>query len=256
MVGALLRPGINQAAATAQSSATSGTQSVLSNLMSQVPSTLQTLTTNPTALSTAAGEVSSGLKNGMDSITNLLKTIDGPYAPLGILRLFKNWWQVSSSLASLNNGAQSFQSFLNPKPITGALSPLLASELLTGAPTVHPAGVSAGTVTGALGRAGMVGSLSVPASWSTAPGVQAVAKVLPTAVLDAAPAMAVNGSSGMFGEMALSSLAGRAFGAPVSQAVGATATRTIGAITHVTNAAVTPDIATTATIIVIPPVAK
>lgn len=241
-----------------QSSAGSNVQSALSQLMSQVPNTLQTLTTNPTSLTAAATQATSGLQNGMDSITNLIKVIDGPYSPLGILRLFKNWWQVSSSLVSMTNGSQSLGSFFSPKPITGALSPLLASELLSGGPALHPAGSAAA----AIGRAGMVGSLSVPANWATlapgaAPSVQTIASVLPKAVFDAAPAMAVNGENGIFGQMAASSLAGRALGAPVSHAVGAASTRTIGAVTQVTNAvAAGPDIATTATIIVIPPIPK
>lgn len=247
---------LNQAAAVAnaaQNSTGSNMQSTLSQLMSHVPNTLQTLTTNPTALSAAAGQATSGLQNGMDSITGLIRTVDGPYSPLGIFRLFKNWWQVSSSLASLNNGSQSMHSFLNPKPITGALTPLLASELMTGASTVQPA--SAPAAAAALGRAGLVGSLSVPTSWaSAAPGVQTVASVLPPTVLQAAPAMAVNGGNGMFGQMAASSLAGRAFGAPVSHAVGAATTRTISTVTQVTNTVAAPDIATTATIIVIPPI--
>jgi PPE-repeat protein len=253
----------SQAAAVAnatQSSAGSNAQSALSQLMSQVPSTLQTLTTNPTSLSSAATQATTGLKNGMDSITNFIKVVDGPYSPLGILRLFKNWWQVSSSLVSMNNGAQSLGSFGNPKPITGALSPLLASELLTGGPAVNPASVPAASA--AIGRAGMVGSLSVPTTWASAapgvaPSVQTVASVLPKAVLDAAPAMAVNGENGMFGQMAASSLAGRALSAPVGHAVGAASQRTIGTVTQVTNAvAAGPDIATTATIIVIPPIQK
>ena len=236
----------------AQSSSGSG----LTDLMSQVPTTLQTLTANPAALSAATAEAGSHLQNGLDGVTNFLKTVDGPYTPLGMLRLFRSWWQVSSSLVSVNNGSQSLMSFLNPKPVTGALAPLLASELLAGT-GAHQAGASAASVSGALGRAGMVGSLSVPANWTAAaPAVQTVASVLPTAVLDAAPAMAMGGQNSMFGPMALSSLAGRAFGAPVGQAVGAAANRTIGAITHVTNAAAAPDIATTATIIVIPPIQK
>lgn len=243
-----------------QDSARSNMQSALSQLMSQVPSTLQTLTTNPTSLAAAATQATSGLQNGMDSITNFIKVVDGPYSPLGILRLFKNWWQVSSSLVSMNNGAQSLGSFFNPKPITGALSPLLASELLSGGAAVNPASVPAASA--AIGRAGMVGSLSVPASWASAapgvtPNVQTVASLLSKSALDAAPAMAVNGENAMFGQMAASSLAGRALSAPVGHAVGAASTRTIGAVTHVTNAAAAgPDIATTATIIVIPPIQK
>lgn len=102
----------------------------------------------------------------------------------------------------------------------------------------------------------------MPTTWASAapgvaPSVQTVASVLPKAVLDAAPAMAVNGENGMFGQMAASSLAGRALSAPVGHAVGAASQRTIGTVTQVTNAvAAGPDIATTATIIVIPPIQK
>jgi hypothetical protein len=243
-----------------QSAGPSNVQSALTQLMAQVPSTLQTLTTNPTSLTAAATQATSGLQNGMDAITNFIKVVDGPYSPLGILRLFKNWWQVSSSLVSMNNGAQSLGSFFTPKPITGALSPLLASELLSGGSALTPAGVPGATA--ASGRAGMVGSLSVPTSWASAapaaaPSVQTIASVLPKAVLDAAPAMAVNGENAMFGQMAASSLAGRALSAPVGHAVSAASNRTIGAVTQVTNAvAAGPDIATTATIIVIPPIQK
>ncbi|HEU4360506.1 MAG TPA: PPE family protein [Mycobacterium sp.] len=226
------------------------------HLLSQVPNTLQNLTTNPSSWSAAVTEASSDLQTWMNNTTNFLKTIDGPYSPLGVLRLFKNWWQVSSSLTSMSNGGQSLVSFFNPKPITGALAPLLGSELLTGASAVHPAGVSS-AVSGAIGRAGVVGSLSVPASWaSAAPAVKTMTTVLPAAVANAVPAMAVTAQDGMFGQMALSSLAGRAFAAPVSRAVGGAATRTIGAVTRVANSAVAPDIATTATIIVIPPIGK
>lgn len=248
------------AANAAPASAGSGAQSALTDLISQLPTTLQSLTTNPASVSAAVAEPVSGVQNILDNITAFLKTVDGPYSPLGVLRLFKNWWQVSSSLVSVNNGGQSLATFFSPKPITGALAPLLASELLTGAPAVQPAGVSASTATGVLGRAAMVGSLSVPANWAAAvpgaaPAIQTLAAT--TAALDAAPAIAVNGQNGLFGQMALSSLAGRALSAQAGHAVGATATtRTIGAITHVTNAAATPDIATTATIIVIPPVGK
>ncbi len=224
-------------------------------LLSQVPNTLQAVTTNPTSWSAAVAQASSGLQTWMNNATNFLKVVDGPYTPLGVLRLFKNWWQVGSSLTSVNNGGQSLVSFFNPKAVTGALTPLLASELLTGGSMVHSAGASA--VTGAMGHAGMVGSLSVPANWaSAAPGARTIAAVLPAAVADAVPAMAMNAQNSMFGQMALSSLAGRALAAPVGHAVGASATRTIGAVTQVTNAAVAPDIATTATIIVIPPIEK
>jgi hypothetical protein len=76
-----------------------------------------------------------------------------------------------------------------------------------------------------------------------------VAAELPETMLDAAPAMAVNGQQGMFGPTALSSLAGRA--------VGGTATRAAaGSTVRVPGAVAVDDLATTSTVIVIPPNAK
>jgi hypothetical protein len=65
---------------------------------------------------------------------------------------------------------------------------------------------------------------------------------------DAAPEMAAVAQNGMFGEMALASLAGRA--------IGGTATRAAGQAYRVPGAVAADDIATSATIIVIPPSAE
>src|SRR6202012_5346728 len=56
----------------------------------------------------------------------------GPWTPLGFASLLKNWWQVSISIPSLGTGIQGIGPLLHPTPITGALSPLLHSGLLSG----------------------------------------------------------------------------------------------------------------------------
>ena len=186
----------------------------------------------------------------LKTITGVINTVNGPYG-INVASSARGIYQMAVSIPSLANGLGNLGTTLNPKPIVGALAPLLASPLLSGSRTVPTA------VTGALGRAGLIGSLSVPATWATAvPAVKTAAVTLQASMLQAVPALAANGEGVLAGQMALSSLAGRALGTPVRQAAGATTTRAISAITHVTNAQTAPDIATTATVIVIPPIAK
>ena len=67
----------------------------------------------------------------------------------------KNWYQVSISIPSLGTGIQGVGSLLNPKPIVGALSPLLHSGLLSGS----YAGEGNVGALASVGRAGTIGSL-------------------------------------------------------------------------------------------------
>jgi hypothetical protein len=101
-----------------------------------------------------------------------------------------------------------------------------------------------------VGRAGTIGSLSVPANWASAvPAIRTVAAEMDATAVDAAPEMASIAQNGMFGETALASLAGRA--------IGGTATRAaVGQGYRVPGAVAADQIATTATIIVIPPSAE
>lgn len=222
-----------------QSSTASGVESVLSEAVSQAP----------VAAVTAAAE----LPLSLTDITGILKTfnsvmgtISGPYTPLGVANLMKNWYQIAVSIPSLGTGIQGIGPLLHPKPLLGVLAPLLHSDLLTGSTALS----GAGTISASAGRAGLVGSLSVPANWASAvPAVRTVASELPETMLDAAPAMAANGQRGLFGPTALSSLAGRA--------VGGTATRSVaGPTVRVPGAVAVDDIATTSTVIVIPPNTK
>ena len=236
-------------AAAAESAAASDVQSALSEATAQAPAAVQALAANATVNASAAA-VETPL--GLSDITGILKTFNGfmtnfvagPYNPLGIAGLFRNWYQVAISIPSVGTGIQGIGPLLNPKPLLGVLSPLLHSDLLTGAGALHPAGA----VAAAAGRAGTVGALSVPANWaaSAVPAIRTVAAELPETMLEAAPAMAVN--DGMFAPTALSSLAGRA--------VGGTATRAVAPSVRVPGAVALDDIATTSTVIVIPPNAK
>jgi PPE-SVP subfamily C-terminal region len=169
----------------------------------------------------------------------------GPWTPLGFGSLLKNWWQVSISIPSLGTGIQGIGPLLHPTPITGALSPLLHSGLLSGS---YGGGGNVGSLA-SLGRANYIGSLSVPQNWAAAtPAVRTVAAEMEASALDAAPEMAL-AQPGMFGQTALSSLAGRA--------IGGTATRAaVGQGFRVPGAVAADEIATTATIIVIPPSAE
>ena len=252
-----------QSAAAANSAADSGTDS-LSTWLTELNTELTQFGTQLTSLNTevsslfppAAGltglptSVTNGITVLEKAITTFTSTIStfgsGPWSPFGIAGLFKNWWQVSISIPALGTGIQGIGPLLSPKPIVGALSPLLHSGLLSGS---YAGGGNVGALA-SVGRAGTIGALSVPQNWASAvPAVRTVAAEMDATALDAAPEMAAIGQNGMFGETALASLAGRA--------IGGTATRAaVGQGYRVPGAVATDDIATTATIIVIPPSAE
>ncbi|MEE3752649.1 PPE family protein [Mycobacterium intracellulare] len=242
----------NQAAAVAsaaQSSASSHVETALSQAVSQAPAAAQSAAANAagtssTGVSLGLGEATGGLK----SFNNFLNALTGPYSPLGIGTAGKGFYQLALNVRGMGNNLQSIGGTLHPKALHGVLAPLLHSELLTGSTSLQAPGV--GTVSAAVGRAGVVGSLSVPANWaSAAPAIRTLAAELPETMLDAAPAMTVNPGQGLFGPTALSSLAGRAVGGTATRAVAGPAVRVPGAVA-------VDDIATTSTVIVIPPNAK
>jgi PPE-repeat protein len=231
-----------------QSSAASDVESALSESVSQAPLAAQALAVNANAVGAAAQ-----LPLSLTDMTGILKTfnsvmgvVSGPYTPLGVANLMKNWYQIAVSIPNLGVGIQGIGPLLHPKPLLGVLAPLLHSDLLSGSSALS----SAGTVSATAGRAGLVGSLSVPANWASAvPAIRMAASELPETMLEAAPAMAVNGQPGMFAPTALSSLAGRAVGASATRAVARSTVRVPGAVAA-------DSIATTSTVIVIPPNAK
>jgi PPE-repeat protein len=263
----------NQSAATAQSAAassadaTSDLEAFLTQLnteLTQFGTELSTYSTQlfadfPSSTTTLASLVSSlGLPTSVTNAINLFNlslttganTIStyaaGPWSLIGVGSLMKNWYQVAISIPNLGVGIQGIGPLLNPKPIIGALSPLLHSGLLSGS----YAGEGNVGALASVGRAGTIGSLSVPQNWASAvPAVRTVAAEMDATAVDAAPEMASIGNPGMFGQTALSSLAGRAIGGTATRAVAGQGYRVPGAVA-------TDDIATTATIIVIPPSAE
>ncbi|MFP2991082.1 PPE family protein [Mycobacterium intracellulare] len=234
----------NQAAAVAsaaQSSANSNVESAVSQALSQAPAAAQTAATTSPGISLGLGEATGGLKR----FNNFLNVLTGPYSPIGIGTAGKGFYQLALNVRGMGANLRSIGGTLHPKGLHGVLAPLLHSDLLTGSTSFQPPG--AATVSAAVGRAGVVGSLSVPANWaSAAPAIRTLAAELPETMLDAAPAMTVNPGKGLFGPTALSSLAGRAVGGSAARAVAGPAVRVPGAVA-------VDDIATTSTVIVIPP---
>ena len=249
-----------QSAAAADSTTTS-IESFLTELNTELTSLDTQLTSYSTEFSTIETELinelgttitlptwaTGGIADIEKAITTFTSTVStyaaGPWSLIGLGSLLKNWWQVSISIPNLGVGIQGIGPLLNPKPIVGALSPLLHSGLLSG--SFEPAGA----VSASLARAGTIGALSVPNNWASAvPAVRTVAAEMEATAADAAPEMAAVAQNGMFGEMALASLAGRA--------IGGTATRAAGQAYRVPGAVAADDIATSATIIVIPPSAE
>ena len=115
--------------------------------------------------------------------------------------------------------ARGFQTGELPVPLVpGVLYPPVAD--LAGAAS------AASTVTAGVGRAGLVGALSVPPSWAAAtPVVRLAASVLQGTGPAAAPLVATVGQGNVFGQMALSSLAGGALGNTVPRAATGTGAR-------------------------------
>ncbi len=239
-----------QAAAVAQSSTLSGTNAAtqLSQLTTAGTGSLQNLTSAATASSSSGllPPVPTWVSTNLAYLNTTLGTIDGVYSP------FFGWSSLGGgpflsfgqTFAYAQNGQAVAAYMAGPKAISGALAPLMNGGAL--APTLHSAtSFGAGPVTGSMGRAALVGSMSVPQGWTeAAPAIRTLASVFPD--LAATPSASMAGESGVFGQMALSSLAGRV------AAAGATYSASGAATTGSLSGVVTGAEATTATIIVIP----
>jgi PPE-repeat protein len=252
-----------QAAAVSQAASTpaANTASQLSGLINSLPTALQSL--------------ANGLLNSPTTSGNLLAGLDLPHLtssltlPAGLQADLTNWNTITSTITSGGYSLQGLASipggpFLSfgqayawgqngqgaaaylagPKAISGALAPLMQGAAVK--PMLSSA-VGGGTVSGTMGKAALVGSMSVPEGWTeAAPAIRTLASVLPTN-LAAAPTASFAGEGGAFGQMALSSLAGRAVGAAAFQSAGSggTAASSLGGVVAEADPAA-------ATIIVIP----
>jgi PPE-repeat protein len=231
--------GAAQQSAAAAQAGTSGASSIgteITQFINSLPTALQNLANgllqSPT---TASGNLLSGLSlpqlfsatlpPGLSTdLTNwntIFSTIaSGPYSLQGLTSIPGGPFLSFGQAYAWGQNGQGAASFLaGAKPITGALAPL-ASEL--GTPHLSAA-FGAGPVSGSMGRAALVGSMSVPQGWTQAApemGFRTLAAALPTNLAEAAvPEASLASQGGMFSQMAASSLAGRAVATTATQSV-------------------------------------
>jgi PPE-repeat protein len=203
--------------------ATSGVQQTLQNLATAMSAAAADPTADPPSSST---------------LLQLVSYLVGGFNPIRLYDPFG---------AFFDQGLQSFLAPFNNFNMQVAYGQALGKAGLAASgvgPGFHVMGSAGGAVSAGMGRAGSVGSLSVPQGWaSAAPAIRPVAIVMPGTNLGAVPAaLAADGQGSVFSNMALSGLAGRAIAG-----TGTTVAPSIGGAANVV-----PGAATTATIIVIP----
>jgi PPE-repeat protein len=233
----------SQSAAVAQAAASPAAdiQAQVSQLISLVPNMLQSLGAATPLAATPAATIIDAIYPIVSNLRSLTTALTGAYSPIGAIIVPGGWWLLSLQVLGLSQNSPGVAALLSgEKSPAGGLSPLRGGYISLVTP--DPA---AGGASGYIGRSTLVGSLSVPRGWvSAAPVLRTVASVLPAASLDAAAAVPALSEGGVFGQMAMSSLAGRAL-------AGATV-RTVSNGTQATGSAAADDIATSATIIVVP----
>jgi PPE-repeat protein len=251
-----------QAAAVSQATSTSSASNIgteLSQFINSLPTALQNLANglldSPTTGSTnllsglslpqlTSAALPPGLETDLTNWNTIFSTLTGSFSPQGWTAIPGGPFLSFGQAYAWGQNGQGAAAFLaGPKPITGALAPL-ASEL--GSPHLSAA-FGAGPVSGSMGRAAMVSGMSVPQGWTqAAPEIRTLAAALPTNLAAAAPGASLTNQGGIFGQMAASSLAGRAVAASATQSVSS------GGGVGSLGGVVTEAEPTAATIIVIP----
>jgi PPE-repeat protein len=243
LTGAAMQP-----AAVCQAGSGSGSNigTQLSQWINSLPSALQNLASGATSTTTSTS-TSSGLVTGLGNLDTILTTLNGPYSLLGVTNPPGAAYLTSMlgfNFAQTGDGVSAY--LAGPTPISGALAPL-ATEVSAVQPVLSPAGFGGAPVSAAMGKASLVGSMSVPQNWTeAAPAIRTLAATLPTN-LAAAPAASFAGGGGAFSQMALSGLAGRAVAAAATRSAGSAAVGGLGGVVAAADPAA-------ATIIVIPAV--
>jgi PPE-repeat protein len=181
-------------------SAGTNAKSVLTQLMSAVPQTLQSAAAPgagaPSSISTIAGAV--------ETINGI---VSGPGQASVVVTVLNSLGQYAQYLSGILDGSAGASS-----QGLGALAAGLGSGMP--APASPGVGAAGSAVSAGMSSAGVVGKLSVPPSWAAAtPMVRLAATVLHGTNRDT------------FGELALASLTGSALGATVPRATSATAIR-------------------------------
>jgi PPE-repeat protein len=225
-----------QAAAATQATSTSSASDIgteLSQFINSLPTALQNLANglldSPTTGSTnllsglsvpelTSAALPTGIETDLTNWNTIFSTIaSGPYSLQGLTSIPGGPFLSFGQAYAWGQNGQGAAAFLaGPKPITGALAPL-AIEL--GSPHLSGA-FGAGPVSGSMGRAALVSGLSVPQAWTqAAPEIRTLAAALPTNLAAAAPEASLANQGCIFGQMAASSLAGRAVAASATQSM-------------------------------------
>jgi PPE-repeat protein len=211
---------VGQATGTAAGNVQS-TVSSIQQAFSSVPNALQSLSTAaPAASSTAAASDPLGTLSDLISIfldaPSAIATFaaDIPFGVIGVIALPLDIIGAGTGLHT--DKIISGWAGQEPWPGEGYQDPTAFPAIITG--PIEPSAATA-SLSANLGEANTVGALSVPPTWTIAtPAVRPVALTLPTLQDNgAAPAVAATevgetGSSGVFAEMAVASMAGRAIG--------------------------------------------
>jgi PPE-repeat protein len=207
--------GIAQATGT---SAGTGAQSTLSQLMSGVPSSLRSLAAPAAAApATSSAQGLSSIIAPGTPLTTLLETYElGGPALLPVRNV------LVTATSGMTLAARGFQD--GTLPVAAAA----ASPLGAGLGSAGSAGL-AGAASAGVGDAGLVGALSVPPSWAAAtPTVRLAAAALQGMGVAGAPVVAAASQGTVFGQMALASLAGGALSNTVPRAAVETGSRAGG----------------------------
>ncbi|BCZ24483.1 PPE family protein [Mycobacterium senriense] len=214
--------GPTQAAAVAQSTGQSSANTV--SHLSQLSTTIQPAAqavTNASSTTTAASGSSLTLPNAVTNWNEFWSVLTGPYSPQSWSSIPGGPFLSFGQAYSWGQNGQGAAAYLaGPKAISGALAPLAS-----GTDAVRPmlsSAVGAGQASGSMGKAALVGGMSVPQGWTeAAPAIRTLAQGIPTDMAALPAAMA--GEEGVFNQMALSSLAGRAVAAAATRPVGGAA---------------------------------
>ncbi|QUR67570.1 PPE family protein [Mycobacterium spongiae] len=243
-----------QSAAVAEATGAAASTEVanqLAQVMAAVPTTLQNLATTLTSGSASLlpqATLPTSIANDIENWTTIWSTLSGPFSIQGLSSIPGGPFLAFGQLYAFTNnmvGANAF--FAPPKLITGGLAPL-AGEANLGSAGLFSATSELGgaPVSGAMGRAALVGSMSVPQGWTeAAPALRSLASVLPANVAAAPTATAPLAAEGnVFGQMAAASMAGRALAATTVRS-GSAGSGSLGGVVAEADPAA-------ATIIVIP----
>ena len=213
-----------QADAVAQATGTSSatdSQVVLSQLTSAVPTALQGLA-SPLPSTAVATSSTSGLAGILQNLNLFLPSMDAGLSSTGVSTASGAWGSAERASAEIIDTQGQITHTQELIHVTQGQLASVQDRILgrldqVGAlGSVGEAGPGAGggsaTVSAGLGRAGLVGGLSVPQGWAAAvPALRPAAQVLPVAGATASPSGRDDGWGNPLAQVALAGMAGRAF---------------------------------------------